>query len=90
MIPLQLNRWKTVTWKSTMPRANRYRFYEITLRQNIWGEWEIQRAWGRLNSARTLCQNTLVPGIEEGEKLLSRESKRRAKRGYVLLSPNLI
>lgn len=74
----QLKQWQTSSWvKDT-------RFYSIRLCQNIFGDWIVQRTWGRNRtkgagqSLTTDCEN-----YQQGLAIFQQQQDRRLKRGYI-------
>ena len=40
-------RWRVLEWQKIRPEEGVYRYYRLTLQQNLWGEWELVKSWGR-------------------------------------------
>ncbi len=78
---VDLGRWVSLRWEKTEPP----RYYEARLRQNLWGEWEIQLAWGGKGNRLGRITSTILPSYEEGLKSLDKIRRRREQRGYFLV-----
>ncbi len=74
-------KWVSLRWEKAEPS----RYYEARLRQNLWGEWEIQLVWGGIGTRLGRVSSTPLASYEEGLKSLEKIRKRREQRGYVLL-----
>lgn len=81
---------KTFDEKDIMPPVHRWenatmgRYYEARVVRDLFGDWQIMRAWGGIGSARGALRfdPLLVPEAFVGE--VARIDKRRVQRGYVL------
>ncbi|MEL6441064.1 MAG: WGR domain-containing protein [Cyanobacteria bacterium J06621_8] len=80
----QLKQWQYSSWvKDT-------RFYSIRLCQNLFGDWVVQRTWGRNmtqgagQSLTTDCDN-----YQQGLAIYQQQQARRLKRGYILYRTHL-
>jgi predicted DNA-binding WGR domain protein len=69
-------RWETAT-----------RYYMAWMQRNLWGEWEIVRAWGGKDSARGRVRFDIVADTTQGQRLLLRLERERQRRGYRRVLP---
>jgi predicted DNA-binding WGR domain protein len=44
--------WRVWRWECHDPERDRYRYYIVHLRQDLWGRWELHRAWGGIGMRR--------------------------------------
>ena len=73
----QLDNWQSSSWiKDT-------RFYSIRLYQNLFGDWIVQRNWGR-NQTQGAGQSltTNCEDYQQGLVIYQQQQARRLKRGY--------
>jgi predicted DNA-binding WGR domain protein len=64
---------------------SRGRYYLVTARRNLWGDWEVWRAWGAIGSR--LGGQLSEPAADEAAARagVARVTARRQLRGYRLL-----
>jgi predicted DNA-binding WGR domain protein len=69
---IQLRRWTTPT-----------RYYRVLVQQNLFGNWELVRAWGGVGTK--FGRLTVQPAVDYDQAvlMLEGESRRRGQRGYV-------
>ena len=66
-------RWMTAT-----------RYYVLRVQQDLFGDWELIKSWGGRSSSRGRSQVVPTSSAVDAIAALSKESKRRARRGYRL------
>jgi hypothetical protein len=73
----QQERWQYTSWS----KGNR--IYSLALRQNIFGNWLVQKVWGS-NRRRGMgrSQDLTCESFEAAEKIYRQQYKKRIKRGY--------
>lgn len=64
------------------PSARRY--YQARLFQNLFGQWEMEQAWGSLTSRHGRLVYVPVASLADGQRQMAAVIKRRAQRGYVM------
>ena len=57
------------------------RFYAMTLQQTLFGEWALQREWGRIGSAGRLVSGMFTSEQEAARAMAEHLEAKRAK-GY--------
>ncbi|EFO28697.1 WGR domain-containing protein [Roseibium sp. TrichSKD4] len=63
------------------PAQNKRRFYRLSVQCNLFGEWELQREWGRIGSlGRT--QRKVYPSPGTALDALKDMAIRKERRGY--------
>ena len=67
-------------WEKRTARGVRY--YEVDLHQDLWGEWLLTQAWGRLGQVRALPCGSQAEGLARVVAIL----KRRRQRCYVMVA----
>lgn len=67
-----MHRWETGT-----------RYYLAVAQQDLFGEWELYRAWGARGSGHGGCMREAADSQEDAIERLQAVSRQRAKRGYV-------
>jgi predicted DNA-binding WGR domain protein len=65
------------------PTKNLYRFYVVRLTPTLFGDWRLQREWGRSGSPGTV-RVTSFPSYDDAEKAEQRIIKRRPCHSYAL------
>jgi hypothetical protein len=62
------------------------RYYRLRVQQDLFGEWELLKVWRGRDSRRGRLQ--VLPAVheEQAQVMFERESRRRARRGYVYVS----
>ena len=70
-------------WTSTDPRRNRFRYYHLSLAEDLWGKTCVVKAWGRIGQGGGQQKVYWPSSDEELAQLLQEEIIRRKKRGYV-------
>lgn len=73
-------RWFTWEWERREEGLQRY--YQLTVQQNLWGEWEVLRSWGRIGQRPSRKVLQIVPHPEAAEAIAQEIDHRRQKRGY--------
>ncbi|KXO73010.1 WGR domain-containing protein [Brucella anthropi] len=63
------------------PRNNMRRFYTLSVQPNLFGEWCVMRAWGRIGTLGQSVQQTLLDEASANALLRKLVAVRR-KRGY--------
>lgn len=63
------------------PHARRY--YQARLFRNLFGQWELEQAWGNLTSRHGRLVYVPIASLAEGQRQLAAVARRRAQRGYV-------
>ena len=48
-----MDRWWVREWQKIQSEEGLYRYYRLALRQNLWGEWELIKSWGRIGQRPT-------------------------------------
>lgn len=76
-INYQVERWQCQDWRKET------RYYSCQLCQNLFGEWVVQRRWGRVSALKGQSLEHPCCSYDEGMKVMSAIEKRRAQRGYV-------
>lgn len=79
-----LDRWQTWEWRKVLPEQNQYRYYRLILRQNLWGEWELIREWGRIGHKPTRSILQILANPESVTPTLQDTDRTRQRRGYQL------
>lgn len=82
-IVYDLSRSWTRCWEKVLPEENVYRYYLLILEQNLWGEWELIRRWGRIGQGATRALLQVVDSPAAAEQLAAGIDRVRQKRGYV-------
>lgn len=75
---IDIHQWCKKRWTT----ASRY--YVVEIKQNLFGEWLIERRWGGLKNHRGNCQSTTTENYHHALSLLDSIEKRRKTRGYHL------
>lgn len=71
----------TAAWRhSRWERDTRY--YELRLQQDLWGDWVLQRVWGRKDTALGQIRQDICASHAAGEALFDAARTVRAKRRY--------
>jgi len=65
------------------------RYYEVHVVQDLWGGWVLTRIWGRRGSALGQIRRAPCESYAEALEKLARVEKRRAQRGYAVVSKPL-
>ncbi len=81
-----IDRWWMREWQKVVPEQGMYRFYRLTLQQNLWGEWELHRSWGRVGRQPSRTVLLVLPDPAAAEVILQDVERARRKRGYLPLS----
>ncbi|MEF8798893.1 MAG: WGR domain-containing protein [Candidatus Bipolaricaulota bacterium] len=71
------------SWRSVDPEENRFRFYSISLGEDLWGEEVLVKRWGRIGGRKR--ENYLWPeSHRELMELIEGIKEKRSKHGYRL------
>ncbi len=62
--------------------VNKRRYYRAFVQQSLFGEWELVKLWGGLQTRLGGMQVVPVPSKLQGSVALAKEARRRAARGY--------
>ena len=71
----------TVYLERLGPARNLYRFYRLSLAQNLFGEWSLMREWGRLGFAGHVKLD-LYDTLAAAQAALSKKLQEKRRRGY--------
>lgn len=71
----QLTNWISFHW------TKQTRYYKLILHQDLWGNWIVTRAWGRIGTKQGSTKAHAI-GYREGLQLLAKLSKIRKYRKY--------
>jgi hypothetical protein len=63
------------------------RYYVARLLTNLFGQWELEQAWGSLSSQRGRLRYVPLESWSEGQTQLRVVARRRLQRGYVATEP---
>ncbi|MHB8236215.1 MAG: WGR domain-containing protein [Acidithiobacillus ferrivorans] len=78
-----MDRWWVREWQKIQPEKDLYRYYRLTLQQNLWGEWELIKSWGRIGQRPTRVVALSVTEPEHAEILAAAVAKARKLHGYL-------
>jgi len=76
--------WRSSRWERVHAFANEYRYYELTLQQDIFGEWEVVRTWGRIGQRGGSSARRVWLSYDEAHADFADEVRRRERRRYTL------
>ena len=79
MVNYEANRWKSARWKKNT------RYYHCDLKQDLFGNWIVQKHWGDNRSKRGRSMECCCENFEAAEKLFQQVIKRRKYRKYQLV-----
>jgi len=71
-------------WEKHTARGIRY--YEVDLHQDLWGEWLLTQAWGRLSTRLGQVGDVPCGSQAEGLARVAAILKRRRQRCYVMVA----
>jgi len=71
----------TATQRSWI-NAEKARYYQVFLDQDLFGDWTLRKVWGGIGSRRGRMHSTGVASYEVGVELVDEIARRRAQRGY--------
>lgn len=71
------------SWQSVRPDENRFRFYSISLGEDLWGNEVLVKRWGRIGGRKR--ENYIWPdSYRELVGLIDKIKEQRNKHGYKL------
>ena len=62
--------------------AEKRRYYQVDLVQDLFGDWTLILVWGGLESRRGRMRVVYAPSYAEGLERIASIAKRRQQRGY--------
>jgi hypothetical protein len=62
--------------------AEKARYYQVFLDQDLFGDWTLIKVWGGIGSNRGRMHSTGVASYEAGVELVDEIARRRAQRGH--------
>jgi hypothetical protein len=71
--------WINLRWE----RGTRY--YEVSLHQDLWGDWVLTQVWGRRGTQLGRIVHNPCASYKEGCERLAAVQARREQRGYKVL-----
>ncbi|MBV9282507.1 MAG: WGR domain-containing protein [Chloroflexi bacterium] len=80
-LPLAPEWSTTIAFQLVDPSGNRYRAYSLWLTQDLFGDWVLLRAFGRIGKAPRVQGHTF-PSRSDAEALAHRLIRRRLLHGY--------
>lgn len=76
--------WWCMTWQKidteSVPAQRRY--YRLCLQQDIWGQWELLRSWGRIGQSPTRVVQEPVASPEAAQRIRAAVHHTRQRHGY--------
>ena len=87
-----LSRWWCETWQKVQPDAVPpvYRYYRLCLQQDLWGQWELIRCWGRIGQKPTRELREGVASPEAAAVIRQQVQKTRRQHRYVPVESPLV
>jgi len=87
-----LSHWWCATWQKVQPEAVPpvSRYYRLCLQQDLWGQWELLRCWGRIGRKPTREQQESVDSPEVAEAIRQQVQKTRRQHRYVPVETPLV
>lgn len=82
-----MNQGLRLRWEKSTARGIRY--YEVDLHQDLWGEWLLTQAWGRLGTRLGQVRAVSCSSQAEGLALVMTILKRRRQHRYVMVAGNV-
>ena len=71
------------SWRSVKPEENRFRFYSLSLGEDLWGEEVLVKRWGRIGGRKR--ENYIWPeSHHELMELIDEIKEKRSKHDYRL------
>lgn len=64
------------------PASNKWRYYAMSVQQNLFGEWELVREWGRIGGMGRIRRD-LHRSSWQALNALQTLARQKVKRGYV-------
>lgn len=80
----QMAAWWTMTWEKRVPEKGQARYYQLTLQQDLWGDWVLLRAWGRIGHHPSRVVQTFVANQQAADALAVQIHRTRLRHGYRL------
>lgn len=77
--------WWTRRWEKVDPESGQRRFYIAELRQDLWGDWLLVKAWGRIGQKPSRVVIVPVNTPEEALELAEHIENTRKKHQYIRL-----
>jgi len=74
--------WWTRRWEKVDPESGQRRFYTAELRQDLWGDWQFIKAWGRIGQKPSRVVIVSVAAPDEALELGDGVAKVRRQHGY--------
>lgn len=71
------------------PRKNQARFYSMAVTRNLFGEWTLERQWGRIGQGGQIRMDCYSREADAEAALLSLETAKR-RRGYFVEPQQLL
>ena len=69
---------------------NEHRWYSADIQKDLLGDWVLECRWGRIGNKATGGQRLLAESESAARELMEQVKNRRRKRGYQLLSKQLV
>lgn len=85
MSEFQFSRWQATRWERVYEEGNQFRYYELALQQDIFGEWEVVRMWGRIGQRGGASARRVWPTYQDAHDDFVVETQRRVRRHYLLM-----
>ncbi|MHB1581470.1 MAG: WGR domain-containing protein [Acidithiobacillus sp.] len=80
-----MDRWWVREWQKIQPENDLYRYYRLTLQQNLWGEWELIKSWGRIGRKPTRTVRIGIAGPDSAAAMAEEVAKVRRRRQYLFI-----
>lgn len=77
-----MDRWWVREWQKIQSEEGLYRYYRLALRQNLWGEWELIKSWGRIGQRPTRVVALSAAELEHAEILAAALAVAKARKRH--------
>ncbi|MCF7875626.1 WGR domain-containing protein [Candidatus Bipolaricaulota bacterium] len=78
-----------ISWRSVDPEENRFRFYSLSLGEDLWGDEVLVKRWGRIGGRKR--ENYYWPdSYQDLLEEIKETAKRRERHGYQVKKQKLL
>lgn len=74
--------WRRKRWEKVDAEKGQHRFYTAEITQDLWGQWIITRAWGRIGHRPSRTVKEVAVDFNHASSILLAVNKIRLQHGY--------
>ncbi|MBN6742835.1 WGR domain-containing protein [Acidithiobacillus sp. MC6.1] len=79
----QIDAWKRLCWTKIDDAQGQRRFYQVEVKQDLFGAWIVIRSWGRIGHKPSRVIEVEVQSAEDAQRIVAETATTRKKHHYL-------